>query len=123
MCDAVLWLLLMSGSALKWAGLSGNAQHLFAVAQVGLSSGVVAAGALAIVFSTAWGSAHCTVSPNLPPFDSSPLPYSCAPCAPSTHLQEIWMQILEACVQGLVSKQGWRTEIFSYDDHRADCPE
>ncbi len=58
---AVLWLLLLSGSALKWAGLTPSAQHLFAVAQVFLSSGVVAAGVAAVIFSTAWGSLQCQV--------------------------------------------------------------
>jgi hypothetical protein len=58
---AVLWLLLLSGSALKWAGLSPRAQHAFAVAQIFLSSGVVAAGIAAVVFSTAWGSLQCQV--------------------------------------------------------------
>lgn len=57
----MLWLLLLSGSALKWAGLSSRAQHLFAVAQIFLSSGVVAAGITAVVFSTAWGSFQCQV--------------------------------------------------------------
>ena len=57
----MLWLLLLSGSALKWAGLSPRAQHLFAVAQILLSSGVVAAGIAAVVFSTAWGSLQCQV--------------------------------------------------------------
>lgn len=58
---AVLWLLLLSGSALKWAGLTPSAQHLFAVAQVFLSSGVVVAGIAAVIFSTAWGSLQCQV--------------------------------------------------------------
>ena len=57
----MLWLLLLSGSALKWAGLSPRAQHLFAVVQIFLSSGVVAAGIAAVVFSTAWGSLQCQV--------------------------------------------------------------
>ena len=57
----MLWLLLLSGSALKWAGLSPRAQHAFAVAQIFLSSGVVAAGIAAVVFSTAWGSLQCQV--------------------------------------------------------------
>ena len=57
----MLWLLLLSGSALKWAGLTPRAQHLFAVAQIFLSSGVVAAGIAAVVFSTAWGSLQCQV--------------------------------------------------------------
>lgn len=60
-CTAVLWLLLLSGSALKWAGLTPSAQHLFAVAQILLSTGVVVAGLLAVVFSTAWGSLQCQV--------------------------------------------------------------
>ena len=55
----MLWLLLLSGSALKWAGITAGAQRAFAVGQIVLSFGVVAAGIAAVVFSTAWGSLQC----------------------------------------------------------------
>lgn len=57
----MLWLLLVSGTALKWAGVAPSSTKIFAAAQIALSSGVVVFGIAAFIVGTAWGSAVCMV--------------------------------------------------------------
>ena len=59
---AVLWLLLISGAALKWAGLGPSSSRIFGAAQISLSSGVVIFGVIAVLINSAWAIAACRVS-------------------------------------------------------------
>jgi hypothetical protein len=56
---AVLWLLLISGAALKWAGLGPSSSRVFGVAQIALSSGVVVFGIIAVLINSAWAITAC----------------------------------------------------------------
>ena len=58
---AVLWLLLISGAALKWAGLPASSSRIFGFAQIVLSSGVVVFGVVAVLINSAWAIAACRV--------------------------------------------------------------
>ena len=58
---AVLWLLLISGAALKWAGLPASSSRIFGFAQIVLSSGVVVFGVVAVLINSAWAVAACRV--------------------------------------------------------------
>jgi len=58
---AVLWLLLISGAALKWAGLPASSSRIFGFAQIVLSSGVVVFGVVAVLVNSAWAIAACRV--------------------------------------------------------------
>ena len=57
----MLWLLLISGAALKWAGLPASSSRIFGLAQIVLSSGVVVFGVVAVLINSGWAIAACRV--------------------------------------------------------------
>ena len=67
---AVLWLLLTSGAALKWAGLTPSSSRVFGAAQIALSSGIVVFGIIAVLVNSAWAIAACRVRSLSPTYPS-----------------------------------------------------